>query len=209
MLVPLQDRARLLRMATKPPLRYRPTASFDDGYAWADTWDAADPTNGIMNGNLNVGDWHGVGGFSYRTGLRCVNPTGGGVQVTKGEHIRMAKLRFYGISVNYPNYNVLIRSEPSDNAVAFANYADVWHRTRGTASLLWNDSSQWHWRWTPDIAAVVQEVTDRPGWVKGNALVVFLDATAASARPSGFNADGRNTAPGPEKESAPWLYIWL
>src|SRR5262249_45495677 len=47
---------------------------------------------------------------------------------------------------------------------------------------------------TPDFAAVVQEIVDRPGWVKGNAVSVLFKGTAGTVLRQAFSQEGRPQA---------------
>jgi hypothetical protein len=76
-----------------------------------------------------------------------------------------------------------IEGQLADDAPRFAAVAgDVSARARTVAAVSWTPSS---WsagaagpdQRTPDLAPVVQEIIDRPGWERGNALALVLTGT--------------------------------
>lgn len=98
-----------------------------------------------------------------------------GVTVPSSAQITTAILQLRARSASFDDANFDIHAEDVDNAVNFSSNADVWNRVRTSASVAWiedgvlsntHDSS-------PDIAAVIQEIIGRPGWVSGNALVIL------------------------------------
>lgn len=75
---------------------------------------------------------------------------------------------------------------------------DISSRARTTATVTWNsadlgaDGSTFFA--APDIAALVQEVIDRPGWVSGNALSVIIQSAGDAARDLALQAWDTNPA---------------
>lgn len=68
----------------------------------------------------------------------------------------------------------------ADNPAAPTSYSDLSARVRTSASVSWTPSA-----WTSgasyasgDLSTVVQEIVDRPGWVSGNALMLFWQPPA-------------------------------
>lgn len=77
---------------------------------------------------------------------------------------------------------LLIRGQAADNATTFQKKTsgDISGRPRTGASASWNPPG-WSTvgaagtdQRTPDIANVIQEIIDRPGWSSGNSLVLIL-----------------------------------
>jgi hypothetical protein len=96
---------------------------------------------------------------------------------------------------------VQIAAEAADNAAPFTT-------TPGSLGALFTSSStamKVNWNvpnWptvdvagadqaTPDLDIVLQEVVDRPGWVKGNALVLLFKGTAGTALRKAYSLDGK------------------
>ena len=77
-----------------------------------------------------------------------------------------------------------VACEAVDNAAAFTTTArSISTRSRTTATVSWTPVA---WptagartadQRTPDLAAVLQEVVGRSGWVSGNALVLLVTGT--------------------------------
>lgn len=78
-----------------------------------------------------------------------------------------------------------IQADDVDNSADLSASATIYGRTPTTASVPWSATSLGSGTpvASPDIAAVVQEVIDRPGWVSGNALsILLLGQNSATAR---------------------------
>jgi len=72
---------------------------------------------------------------------------------------------------------VLISADASDNSPVFVDYADVNGRSLSSASKAWDMLPPWGEGLkynTPNLAPVIQEIIDRPGWVSGNAISLFF-----------------------------------
>ena len=84
------------------------------------------------------------------------------------------------VNSNFPNYN----GRPLTVGVAWAL----------AAAGAWTDGSA---QVSPDITAVIQAIIDRPGWVSGNSIHLFVQATGvgadASRRCRAFNVFGLGT----------------
>ncbi len=76
--------------------------------------------------------------------------------------------------------NVVLHTEPTPAPLALAMAdSDISSRLVSTASVAWiaNDIGP-GWRESPDVAAIVREVTDRSDWTPGSALMFIWDAQA-------------------------------
>lgn len=90
-----------------------------------------------------------------------------------------------------------IYGEDADNPNAPTSYANYWAKTRTSNYSSWTVGA-----WTAgssydsvDIAAVVQEIIDRPGWASGNAIQLFEqdDGSDNNAVRTGYSYDASAT----------------
>lgn len=91
-------------------------------------------------------------------------------------------LEVYVVGTSYDDPDVDVYLEAADNSAALTTSANnISSRTKTTAKVTWTATGIGAgWKSPGDLAAVVQEVTDRPGWASGNALTVLLDALSAA-----------------------------
>jgi len=144
-------------------------------------------TNDVFQtNNMDVSAGH-IGGTmaNLGSGMRFLN-----IGIPRGSTIHSAILRLNcRITRTATTVNTRIRCQDADNPLAFSDAADFDARDWTTAAVNWDDIPAWtsgvdyH---SPDFAACVQEVINRPGWAPGNALVVLWDdfqqrSTAAAA----------------------------
>jgi hypothetical protein len=146
----------------------------DDGnWTEGDTDFWTEPTNDLV-----VGQWGEYGAANAY--LRFQNVT-----VPQGAHITVATvgLTAYG-ATTAQTVNWRISAVDADNALAPTTYSAAENATRTTAHVDWSAIEAWsadtlyH---TPDLATVIQEVVDRPGWVSGNSIVVYLEDNSSTA----------------------------
>ncbi|MCE7984833.1 MAG: hypothetical protein DYG89_26980 [Caldilinea sp. CFX5] len=126
------------------------------------------------------------------------------VVIPKGATITNAYLQFQTDETDSRQLNLFIQGEASDNGAAFAattNNLSV--RPRTAAVVNWAPAP-WSTvgaagpdQQTPNLAAVVQEIVNRPGWQPGNAIVILITGTGKRT------AESYNGAPA----AAPLLYI--
>jgi hypothetical protein len=113
-----------------------------------------------------------------------------GLSVPAGATISNAWLEFRSDETQSEATSLTLQAEASDNAAAFSTVKlSVSSRPRTAASLSWAVAP-----WTageqsvntrsPNLAAVVQQVIDRPGWSSGNALVVLVTGSGRRAAKS-------------------------
>jgi len=76
-----------------------------------------------------------------------------------------------------------IKGEDAGNPAAFSDEADYDGRVRTAAYVDWTVPAVTanSFYETPDFAAVIQHIIDRPDWRKGNALVVFVEDNGSDA----------------------------
>jgi hypothetical protein len=87
--------------------------------------------------------------------------------------------------------SVNVQGEAADNALTFTSAAnDVGSRPRTVVSVNWMPEA---WtvigqagpaQQTPNLAAVIQEIVSRPGWVSGNALALIITGSGGPRSPS-------------------------
>ncbi len=85
-----------------------------------------------------------------------------------------------------------IRGEAGHQADDFGpGSADINSRPRTQASRQWEIAKpEYGWVASPDIAGVIQEIVDTPGWWPGNNLALFLDPVSANYTTwAAFDAD--------------------
>lgn len=136
-------------------------------------------TNGTVNltsSDLELVDDSGNGIGDQRIGLRFTN-----VPIPQGAYISAAYLEFEVDETNSEGTTLTIRAQASDNAPGFSNTAyNVSSRTLTAAAVNWtvpawdtvNAKHQ-----SPDLATVIQAVTDRTGWSNGNSLVLVISGS--------------------------------
>ena len=147
------------------------------------------------NGDLELG--------KEQTGIRTtVGMRFTGVSVPRGARVEQAYVQFTADEKGREAATVTFRGEAADNAAPLASTAyNITSRARTAAAVSWSPVP-----WTvfgaagldertPNLATVVQEIVNRPGWTAGNALVL----TAAGS--------GRRTAESFEGGAAPVLHL--
>lgn len=149
-----------------------PAQSTDDVYV---TNGAAFNSAGII---LEFGENAGV---EYSSAIRFTN-----VAIPQGAlvHSAIIRLEQHTVFGATTNCNIRIRGEDADNAVTFVNYANWLARVRTTAyvdqsiSIAWVNNTFYN---LVDISSIIQEIVNRPGWVSGNNLVIFIDNNGSDA----------------------------
>jgi hypothetical protein len=131
-----------------------------------------------------------------------------GIVVPQGAIITSAYVQFHVDETDIPGDNrpgtKFLRGEAVDNAATFSATAfDISSRPTTSAEASW-DWPLWLTtheegpdQQTSDIAAVIQELVDRPGWSPGNSLVLIITGSGENAAES---FDG-------EADAAPLLHI--
>jgi len=103
------------------------------------------------------------------------------VPIAAGSTIERAWLEFATDEPDSEPTALTISAEAGDSAAAFsASTGDLSRRARTSAQTAWTPG-QWSTlgklRQTPDLAGLVQEVVERPGWQSGNALAFLIGGT--------------------------------
>ncbi len=99
------------------------------------------------------------------------------VTIPPGSIVSAATLQIYAPNTKYDSVNADIYGQAADNPAAFTAATNgISSRPRTTSKATWTgDLAGPGWRAAPDLAAVVQEIIDRPGWASGNALALICD----------------------------------
>ena len=167
-------------------VEYPVSAIYDDGYASAST------TQNLTYNYLRIGYNSSAGLPYYMSGIRFTN-----LYIPSSTPIVSArlKIRSYTSFLSGTVYGK-IQGEDTDNAADFSGrYISGLVKT--TASVNWDHSTAWSantWYNSPDIAAVVQEIIDRPGWSAGNALAILYSTRLSSNNNRRFSSYDRGTA---------------
>jgi PKD repeat protein len=118
-----------------------------------------------------------------------------GVDIPQGATIYNAYVQFQVDETGSEETYLTIEGEFIDNAQAFTKFTgDISSRIRTLAKVLWSPEP-WttigeagFYQQTTDIASVVQEIVDRPGWTSGNSLVIIISGYGKRTAES-FNGD--------------------
>jgi len=119
-----------------------------------------------------------------------------GLGIPRGARISSAYVQFTADEAGSDPTSLTFQAQAADNAATFADTtANVSGRPRTTASAGWSPVS---WiaggagadQRTPDLAAAVQEVVNRPGWTSGNAMAFIV---AGSGRRTAESFEGSAT----------------
>ena len=132
----------------------------DDGYA----------DNSSLVSSTGVVTGVGLRGFLRFTG----------VTVPAGSAVTSATLTLRATG-SYADLSTTLRAQAVDDASRPASASDLNGRTATSASVAWHPAT-----WPnnsnvspPDLATVVQEVINRPGWSSGNALMFLWESSSS------------------------------
>lgn len=141
------------------------------------------------------------------TGLRFTN-----IPVPAGGEIVSAKIQFKTDEVGTDATSFTIHGEAADNAAQFVGgrSGNISGRVDTTNSVPWSPPA-WSLigeagvnQQTPELADIMQEIIDRPGWAKNNAVAFTVDAPTCSPEPT---CTGRRTAEAKDGLTAPVLLL--
>ncbi len=120
-------------------------------------------------------------GYPSFTSATLVGMRFQGLTIPAGATITSAYVVFTANSNESGGCDLEFWAEDVDDASAFTtNNYNLSNRTRTSASVLWSGVPNWlHNRTyqTPDLAAIVQEVINCPGWQLGNDFVLLVEGT--------------------------------
>lgn len=140
-------------------------------------------------GNVSLNSAALTLGGGETTGLRFEN-----VGIPQGATIKHAQLRFVSTANQSTAANLLIAGEAVDNsAVLTATIRNLSERDRTVAGVSWSPGA-WaaeEYETTPNLAALVQEITDRAGWQNGQALTLLLSGSGSRSVAAQESGGGR------------------
>ena len=120
-----------------------------------------------------------------------------GVPIPPGATIASASIQFQVDESSGGLTHLILEAEAADDAALFSTaIGDVSSRARTAASVQWAPAP---WttvgaagpdQRTPNMASVIQEIVDRPGWSSGNAIAVIVRGTGNRVAESGDGAPG-------------------
>jgi type IV pilus assembly protein PilY1 len=118
------------------------------------------------------------------------------VAVPQGATVTNAYIEFTAKDSSSGTLNLSIKGENVDNAAAFSSTSsEISTRLSGagtSASTAWTPGS-----WSdgntydsPSLTAIVQEIVNRGGWTKGNAMAMFVSTSSSSNTRRAYSVDG-------------------
>ncbi len=127
-----------------------------------------------------------------------------GLNIPPNASIRNAYLQFQADETGSDSTSLTIRGQAIDNAPTFTSAnGNVSSRATTSASVAWSPAA-WNTKGeagpvqrTPNIALVIQEIVNRPGWSDGNSLAIIVSGTGKRT------AESYNGAP----SAAPLLHL--
>ncbi len=138
------------------------------------------------------------------TSVQTVGMRFTGVNIPPGAVIQNAWIQFTVQAASSDATSLTLQAEASDNPATFTTASNnISTRPRTTASVSWTPVS-WNTvdeagtdQRTPNLASVIQEIVDRPGWASGNALAILITGS------------GKRVAKSYERDvyGAPYLHI--
>jgi hypothetical protein len=142
-----------------------------------DAEEIADGTVQRGDGDLDMmTDTTGTGSPKVKVGMRF-----NGVAIPQGAPITSAYVQFTTDEVDTAATSLTIKGQAADNPLTFSTTPfDLTTRPTTTAAANWSPGS---WLAVGDaglaqradnLAGIVQEIVNRPGWASGNSLVVFV-----------------------------------
>jgi hypothetical protein len=144
-------------------------------------------------------------GTSEARGLVTIGLRYQNVDIPQGATITSATITFTRRAAGSGTPTLVIRGHDVDDAPAFVHGGDgtgtfgISNRATTAASLEWANPGTGATITTPDLANVVQQIVDRPGWSSGNALGFTITSPNSDAsnyrRVDSFETAGGTTAP--------------
>ncbi len=118
-----------------------------------------------------------------------------GVAIPQGAMIANAYIQFQTDETDTESTALTIQGQAIDNAPTFTNATDdISSRIKTNTTVDWTPQP---WttigetgsdQQTPDLASVIQEIVDRPGWMSGNSLAIIITGTGKRVAES-YNGD--------------------
>ncbi|MEE9345977.1 MAG: hypothetical protein V3U88_10260, partial [Methylococcales bacterium] len=118
-----------------------------------------------------------------------------GLNIPQGATITNASIHFQADETHSEATSLMIEGEATDNALTFTNAnSNISTRALTGATIDWapapwtTEGEAGAAQQTPNIAPIIQEIVERPGWSSGNALVVIISGSGRRNAES-FNGD--------------------
>lgn len=126
--------------------------------------------------------------------------------IDPGTRVANAWIQFTTGKVTVGPASLLVRGQAADDSPTFtSSHRDISSRPRTAASIVW-EPDPWSTldlaglpQRTPDLAWIVQEIVDRPGWARGNAIALIVTGTGVRSAQS-WERDAA---------AAAWLHVEL
>jgi len=145
----------------------------DDAYAWGASSQNNSADDARVGYNASYAIPYYIGAFRFVS-----------VPLTNGTEITSATLRTMAYLSGTGASSLLLQGEAYDSTDSYdAANTSIGNRAVTTAQVSWPVAGAWLEDSTndsPDIATIVQEIVDRPGWSSGNAMAIQLRNTATS-----------------------------
>ena len=102
------------------------------------------------------------------------------VTVPQNATIESAVLKWHIYSYDGSNWQMNIKGIAQDSALPFSGSDLPSSRPTTVAEQSWTISNVTigQWATSPELSPIIQEIIDRPGWVSGNALGLYVENTA-------------------------------
>ncbi|MDH4119360.1 MAG: hypothetical protein OEW30_18410, partial [Acidimicrobiia bacterium] len=152
--------------------------------------DAEERPNGSITTNSSDLEMVADAGGAQTVGMRFA-----GLNIPQGATVLQADIQFTVDETPSQATSLTIAAEDVDDATTFVNTANgISSRPRTGATIVWNPPG---WpvvgasgpaQATPNLAALVQEVVDRPGWASGNAMAFIVTGSGERVAES-YNGD--------------------
>ncbi len=132
-------------------------------------------SNGVVNftsSDLELGS----------NGTQIIGMRFNNITVPMGAVISNAYIEFEVDETNSLPANLVFAGQAADNPATFSNTAyNMSSRPRTAAQVTWSNVPAWtaldvKWQ-TPNLAAVISELVNRPGWASGNSIVFIVSGT--------------------------------
>ena len=120
------------------------------------------------------------------------------ISIPQGSSILSAYVQFQADESDSDTTSLAIAGDATDNSASFTTTArDISSRSQTSATVAWGLIPPWNEgeagmdQRTPELASIVQEVVDRPGWTQGNAIGFLISGSGSRTAES---SDGNASA---------------
>ncbi len=109
------------------------------------------------------------------------------VQIPQGATISSAIVGMWAVTGTADTVLAEISAIDTDDADAPSTFSEAENATRTAARVDYDNVENFDTietrKFTPDISTIIQEIVDRPGWVQGNAIVIYIEDDGSTAAP--------------------------